>query len=115
MALGTYGIVRPADVSPEDVEIILHYTQSRDVTDNFTLKKLNATNILTPYFHNNNTGGNPDIEILGGLYNLKLPASEFNQIGIYTLMIRPAILIKFHHNIETNSLTKVWLGLELNI
>jgi hypothetical protein len=90
MALGTYGIVRPADVSPEDVEIILHYTQSRDVTDNFTLKKLNATNILTPYFHNNNTGGNPDIEILGGLYNLKLPASEFNQIGIYTLMIRPA-------------------------
>ena len=90
MALGTYGIVRPADVSPEDVEIILHYTQSRDVTDNFTLKKLNAANILTPYFHNNNTGGNPDIEILGGLYNLKLPASEFNQIGIYTLMIRPA-------------------------
>jgi hypothetical protein len=89
MALGTYGIVRPADVSPEDVEIILHYTQSRDVTDNFTLKKLNAANILTPYFHNNNTGGNPDIEILGGLYNLKLPASEFNQIGIYTLMIRP--------------------------
>jgi hypothetical protein len=27
---------------------------------------------------------------LGGLYNLKLPATEFNKIGIYTLMIRPA-------------------------
>ena len=27
MALGTYGITRPADVSPEDVEIILHYTR----------------------------------------------------------------------------------------
>ena len=40
MALGTYGIVRPADVSPEDVDIILHYTASRDVTDTFTLKKL---------------------------------------------------------------------------
>jgi hypothetical protein len=90
MALGTYGIVRPADVSPEDVEIILHYTESRDVTNNFVLKKLNAASILTPYFHNDNTGGNADVEILGGLYNLKLPASEFNKLGIYTLMIRPA-------------------------
>ena len=90
MALGTYGIVRPSDVSPEDVEIILHYTTSRDTTDNFTLKKLNTANILTPYFHNNNTGGNPDVEILGGLYNLRLPTSEFNILGIYTLMIRPA-------------------------
>jgi hypothetical protein len=90
MALGTYGIVRPADVSPEDVDIYLHYTESRDVTDNFTLKKLNTTNILTPYFHNANTGGNPDVEILGGLYNLKLPVTEFTRKGIYTLMIRPA-------------------------
>jgi hypothetical protein len=90
MALGTYGIVRPADVSPEDVDIILHYTESRDTTDNFTLKKLNTANILTPYFHNANTGGNADVEILGGLYNLKLPTSEFNKKGIYTLMIRPA-------------------------
>jgi len=90
MALGTYGIVRPSDVSPDDVDIILHYTESRDVTDNFLLKKLNARNILTPYFHNSNTGGNANIEILGGLYNLKLPASEFNKKGIYTLYIKPA-------------------------
>jgi len=90
MALGTYGIVRPADVSPEDVDIYLHFTESRDVTDNFTLKKLTSANILTPYFHNSNTGGNADVEILGGLYNLKLPVTEFNRKGIYTLMIRPA-------------------------
>jgi hypothetical protein len=90
MALGTYGIVRPADVSPEDVDIYLHFTESRDVTANFTLKKLNSSNILTPYFHNSNTGGNADVEILGGLYNLKLPVTEFNRKGIYTLMIRPA-------------------------
>jgi hypothetical protein len=90
MALGTYGTVRPADVSPEDVDIILHYTESRDVTTNFTLKKLNARTILTPYFNNSDTGGTTGVEILGGLYNLKLPASEFNKIGIYTLYIRPA-------------------------
>ena len=89
MALGTYGTVRPADMSPEDVEIILNYTPSRDVTTNFVLTKLNAEDILTPYFHSSTTGGNADVEILGGLYNLKLPAEEFNKIGIYTLYIRP--------------------------
>jgi len=90
MALGSYGIIRPADVSPEDVEIILHYTPSRDVTTDFTLKKLNSTQILTPYFHNGNTGGNNNVEVLGGLYNLKLPAEEFNAIGVYTVYLRPA-------------------------
>ena len=89
MALGSYGITRPADMSPEDVEILLIYTPSRDVTDNFTLTKLDAPSILTPYYNNNNTGGSIN-EILGGLYNLKLPASTFNQLGIYTLYIRPA-------------------------
>jgi len=90
MATGTYGTIRPADVSPEDVEIILNYTPSRDETSNFLLTKLDAPSILRPYFNNSDTGGNPDVEILGGLYNLKLPADVFNRIGIYTLMIRPA-------------------------
>jgi hypothetical protein len=90
MALGTYGTTRPADMSPEDVEIILNYTPSRDVTENFILKKLDAASILKPYFHNSDTGGNAGVEILGGLYNLKLPSSEFNQLGIYTLYLRPA-------------------------
>ena len=89
MALGSYGITRPADMSPEDVEIIMHYTPSRDVTEDFVLKTLDAATILTPYFHNNNTGGNTN-EILGGMYNLTLPSTEFNEKGIYTLYIRPA-------------------------
>jgi len=88
MATGTYGTIRPADVSPEDVEIILNYTPSRDETDNFVLTKLDSAAILKPYFNNANTGGNP-VEILGGLYNLKLPADQFNKLGIYTLYIRP--------------------------
>ena len=90
MAIGIYGTIRPADVSPEDVEIILNFTSSRDETDNFVLTKLDAPSILRPYFNNASTGGNADVEILGGLYNLKLPADQFNKIGIYTLLIRPA-------------------------
>ena len=89
MAVGSYGTIRSADVPPEDVEIILNYTPSRDDTNNFVLTKLDAQSILRPYFNNNQTGGNANIEILGGLYNLKLPAEQFNRIGIYTLYIRP--------------------------
>jgi hypothetical protein len=90
MATGTYGTIRPADVSPEDVEIILNYTPSRDETNNFVLTKLDAKTILKPYFNNDETGGTPNVELLGGLYNLTLPAEQFNKIGIYTLYVRPA-------------------------
>ena len=56
MALGTYGITRPADMAPEDVEIIMVYTPSRDFTSTPIIKKLNSSQILTPYFNNANTG-----------------------------------------------------------
>jgi hypothetical protein len=90
MAIGTYGTVRPSDVAPEDVEIIMNYTPSRDVTDQFVLKTLDSQTILRPYFNNENTGGNAGVEILGGLYNLTLPANEFTALGFYTLYLRPA-------------------------
>jgi hypothetical protein len=90
VATGSYGTIRSADVSPDDVEILLNYTPSRDVTNDFVLTKLDAKTILKPYFHNADTGGNANVEILGGLYNLKLPANQFNRLGIYTLYIRPA-------------------------
>jgi hypothetical protein len=90
MAIGSYGTIRPSDVSPEDVQILLNYTPSRDVTDNFILTELDAPTLLKPYFNNTQTGGNAGVEILGGLYNLTLPAEQFNEIGIYTLYLRPA-------------------------
>ena len=90
MAIGSYGTIRPSDVSPEDVQIIMNYTPSRDVTDNFILTQLDAQTILKPYFNNSETGGNAGVEVLGGLYNLTLPAEQFNALGIYTLYIRPA-------------------------
>ena len=90
MAIGSYGTIRPSDVSPADVEIIMNYTPSRDVTDAFVLTKLDAQTILRPYFENSETGGNSGVEVLGGLYNLTLPASQFNALGFYTLYLRPA-------------------------
>jgi hypothetical protein len=90
VSIGSYGTIRPSDVSPEDVEIIMTYTPSRDVTDDFTLTQLDAQSILRPYFNNSETGGNAGVEVLGGLYNLTLPAQQFNNLGIYTLYLRPA-------------------------
>jgi hypothetical protein len=89
LATGNYGTIRLADVSPQDVEIIVNYTPSRDAAGDFTLTKLDTLQYLTPYFNNTNTGGGAN-ELLGGLYNLVLPTDQFNALGIYTLMIRPA-------------------------
>ena len=65
MAIGTYGTIRPSDVSPEDVEIILNYTPSRDETENFVLTTLDSPSVLRPYFNNAATGGNANVEVLG--------------------------------------------------
>jgi len=89
VATGNYGIVRPADVSPEDVDIILHYVPSRDQSSDFSLTRLDSQQYLRPYYSNANIGGG-DTELLGGLYNLTLPADQFNALGIYTLYFRPS-------------------------
>lgn len=89
MAISSYGSIRGADCGPEDMEVILNYTPSRDETDNFLLTKLDSQSVIKPYFNNNNTGGNPNVEILGGLYNIRLPSEQFNRLGIYTVYIRP--------------------------
>jgi hypothetical protein len=85
MAIGVYGTVRPSDVSPEDVEIIMIYSPSRNQTESIVQKKLSATTLLKPYFDDVNNQ-----ELLGGLYNLTLPATEFTSVGFYTLYLRPA-------------------------
>jgi hypothetical protein len=92
MAVGSYGIIRPSDVSPDDVEIFYHYTSGRTSTSAVTLKKLISTDVLTPVYHNSDTTDDasaPNTEILGGLYNLKLSADDFSNLGVYTLHIRP--------------------------
>jgi hypothetical protein len=90
VSTGSYGTIRPSDVSPEDVQIILNYTPSRDVTSNFVLTQLDSQTVLKPYFNNTQTGGNNGVEVLGGLYNLTLPADQFTSTGFYTLYLRPA-------------------------
>jgi len=85
MATGTYGIVRPADVNPSDVEITVFYAANRNSTNtrNFKLASSNLIQIDNP----NKTG--TGFEIFGGLYTLKLPLGDFGSKGIYTIVIKP--------------------------
>ena len=92
MAIGSYGTVRPSDVSPSDVEIFFHYVTGRTSNAPVQFKKLDSEDILTPVYHNSfttNAASAVDTEILGGLYNLRLDSDDFDELGIYTLHIRP--------------------------
>ena len=92
MSLGSYGIVRPADVSPSDVDIFYTYSPSRDFGNQSALDRLSltASDILTPQYNNTNTGapGN-GIELFGGMYTLRLSSSVFSKKGIYNIAIKP--------------------------
>ena len=82
MSTGTYGIVRAADVSPTDVQIVVFYSPNRQtqVTNTFTLSSNNLVNAPDA------TNG---INVFGGLYNLTLPVNQFQAKGIYTIVIKP--------------------------
>jgi hypothetical protein len=93
MAIGTFGNVRAADISPEDLEIFYTYTPNRETLPNgFTA--LTATEILSEY---KIPSTDPNFvvgeeNLMAGLYNMILPATVFNQLGIYTLYIRPKVV-----------------------
>jgi hypothetical protein len=90
MATGTYGIVRPADVSPSDVEIFYHYTPTRDSIGNTELIKLDPSEVLIRMDNPNKTQSNvTGFEVFGGLYTLKLPTATFGTKGYYTIVIKP--------------------------
>jgi len=93
MAVGTYGITRPSDVSLDDISVYYNYTPNRE-TNNNEMISLNANDVLEecylPVNDRNITGYTENL--LEGLYNLRLPASIFNQLGIYTIYIKPKII-----------------------
>ena len=84
MSLGNYGIVRPSTVNPADVEVIYFYQPTRDYQGAITVEKLTSTDVISAI----NDPINPT-RVLGGIYNLKLPADKFNQKGFYYVILRP--------------------------
>lgn len=93
MAIGTFGNIRPADISPADLDMYYTYTPNRETLPNgFTA--LTPTEILSEY---KLPSTDPifvagEENLMSGVYNMTLPATIFNQLGIYTIIIKPKIL-----------------------
>ena len=85
MGIGVYGVKRPADVDPSDIEVIVLYSKTRNSTETQTVTKLKGTDVIKQVFDPTNA-----VEVLGGMYNLELPKTVFNARGYYTVYIRPA-------------------------
>jgi len=90
MSVGTYGIVRPADVTPDDVEIFYTFSASRDKIGNNLVKIANTNDVLLKVNNPNRVdSGITSFEMFGGMYTLKLPVNLFSTKGIYTIIIKP--------------------------
>lgn len=92
MAIGSYGNSRGADVDVNDISMYYNFTPNRE-TLNTEIFKLDAAELLSncnlPVDDDLNGVGGYTENILEGLYNLALPSSIFNQLGIYTIYIKP--------------------------
>ena len=101
MATGIFGVNRASDVNIEDIDMYYNYTPNRQ-TNNTDIIKLNSIELLS-YVYLPVTDSNAipvsspslaeNTNILEGLYNLRLPASIFNQLGIYTIYIKPKLIL----------------------
>jgi len=85
MSVSTYGTVRPADVSPSDVEIYYSYASSRDASNDIKLIKIQDPSQILKKVDDPNYSD----EIFGGMYTLDLPVSLFGAKGFYNIIIRP--------------------------
>lgn len=88
MATGTYGNIRSSDIDPSDLDMFYTFSPSREENSNEVFR-LDPVTLLTPLLKPTTEQlGNED-NLLGGMYNLTLPATIFNQLGFYTIYIRP--------------------------
>lgn len=90
MATGTYGVVRPADITPDDVDIFIHFTPSRNTVGGSVIKVSNPADFLEPIDDPSKGDSNiTTFSLFGGMYTLKLPVADFGVKGFYTIMIKP--------------------------
>lgn len=87
MATGNYGIVRPATVTANDMEIYYTYAPSRDVKPTIPLQSLNPNQVISRFNHP--TPVTTGVPLFDGLYNLQLPVTNFSAKGIYSVIIKP--------------------------
>jgi hypothetical protein len=83
MALGVTGIIRPSTVDLTDMEVLYSFTPDR-ITQPTDFLPLDVNQIISKRFTSSISN-----QVIQGMYTLKLPADVFNNIGYYTILIRP--------------------------
>lgn len=80
MAVGIYGTKKLADITSEDVDVLYAYSPTREEVGEVNFKPLY-----------NSVTENDLLKMVGadGAYKLRLPASTFNKLGFYSILIKP--------------------------
>ena len=89
MAIGVYGVTRSSDVDINDISMYYNYVPNRETLPPYEFFTLTPGEVLSYNYLpvSEEIVGNENL--LEGVYNLKLPATIFNQLGIYTIYIKP--------------------------
>ena len=110
MTNGTYGTVKPAQITNNDVDISYFYRPTRSSQSSMSsFEKLDSKILLTTEVTNN---GNS--EILPGMYDLRLPIDKFNKVGVYTVYIKPKEIETTIYDISTLAAYPNIRGIVLN-
>lgn len=80
MAVGIYGTKKLADIDYNDLDILYAFAPNRETVTN---------NQLNPLFPTISSSDFTKMFGADGAYKLKLPASTFNQLGFYVVLIKP--------------------------
>ena len=91
MAVGIYGTVRPSDVSINDIDMFYTYMPDRE-TLNSDIFRLDPTDVLSYNYLPVDEQIVGEENLIAGLYNLKLSGAIFNQLGFYTIYLKPKVL-----------------------
>lgn len=88
MSTGTYSNVRSSDIDVSDLDMFYTFSPSREQNSN-QVNRLDPTTLMSPLLMPSDEQVVGQENLLGGMYNLTLPATVFNQTGFYTIFIRP--------------------------
>jgi len=80
MATGIYGSVKLANVTFDDVDILFAFAKDRETIGDVQMQPLY-----------NSITNNEFRKLIGadGVYKLRLPATTFNKLGFYTILVKP--------------------------
>jgi len=90
MSIGVTGAIRSSDVSIDDISVYYNFVSNRETSNTLMVSVPSASVLEYCTISTTDSEYVSGMEnLIEGMYNLKLPASIFNQKGIYTIYLKP--------------------------